>query len=213
MTSFAEALNIRPGITAVIGSGGKTSLLYRLAEELRTHRVLLATSTHIRRPAHLPFLEEVRQVQPGQPVCVGSYGPEGKLTAPRQTFARLAALADYVLVEADGSKCLPLKAHAPYEPVIPQGSNQTIAVVGLTGLDRPIREAAHRPERYAALAEATPDDPATPERVARVLQREALHTRVLLNQADATDGRALAQLLSCPVVLGAVQKGEIQCLF
>lgn len=213
MTSFAEALNIRPGITAVIGSGGKTSLLYRLAEELRTHRVLLATSTHIRRPPHLPFLEEVRQVQPGQPVCVGSYGPGGKLTAPRQTFARLAALADYVLVEADGSKCLPLKAHAPYEPVIPQGSNQTIAVVGLTGLDRAIREAAHRPERYAALAEATLDDPATPERVARVLQREALHTRVLLNQADVTDGRALAQLLSCPVVLGAVQKGEIQCLF
>lgn len=82
MTSFAEALNIRPGITAVIGSGGKTSLLYRLAEELRTHRVLLATSTHIRRPPHLPFLEEVRQVQPGQPVCVGSYGPGGKLTAP-----------------------------------------------------------------------------------------------------------------------------------
>lgn len=116
-------------------------------------------------------------------------------------------------MEADGSKCLPLKAHAPYEPVIPQGSNQTIAVVGLTGLDRAIREAAHRPERYAALAEATLDDPATPERVARVLQREALHTRVLLNQADVTDGRALAQLLSCPVVLGAVQKGEIQCLF
>ena len=30
-----ELLGIRPGLTAVIGSGGKTSLLYELTEELR----------------------------------------------------------------------------------------------------------------------------------------------------------------------------------
>ena len=31
---FPKLLGLRPGITAVIGSGGKTSLLRRLAEEL-----------------------------------------------------------------------------------------------------------------------------------------------------------------------------------
>ena len=34
MASFAEQLHLARGLTAIIGGGGKTSLLYRLAEEL-----------------------------------------------------------------------------------------------------------------------------------------------------------------------------------
>ena len=44
-------LGIQKGITAVIGSGGKTTLLSVLAQEL-PGTVLLCTSTHIR-----PFAE------------------------------------------------------------------------------------------------------------------------------------------------------------
>lgn len=46
-----ELLGIRPGLTAVIGSGGKTSLLRVLAQEL-SHRgtVLVSTTTRIMRP-------------------------------------------------------------------------------------------------------------------------------------------------------------------
>lgn len=36
----------------------------------------------------------------------------------------LADAADYVIVEADGSKRLPLKAHASHEPVIPENTRQ-----------------------------------------------------------------------------------------
>ena len=51
-----ELLGIRPGLTAVIGSGGKTSLLRVLARELsRRGTVLLATTTHIMRPDWCPF--------------------------------------------------------------------------------------------------------------------------------------------------------------
>ena len=51
-----ELLGIRPGLTAVIGSGGKTSLLRVLAQEL-SHRgtVLVSTTTHIMRPDWCPF--------------------------------------------------------------------------------------------------------------------------------------------------------------
>ena len=48
---FSKLLGLRPGVTAVIGSGGKTSLLRRLAAEL-PETVLLCTTTHIR-----PFVE------------------------------------------------------------------------------------------------------------------------------------------------------------
>ena len=45
--NFFELLNISPGVTAVIGSGGKTSLLRRLAAEA-PGTVLLCTTTHLR---------------------------------------------------------------------------------------------------------------------------------------------------------------------
>ena len=43
---FFRLLGVRPGMTALIGAGGKTTLLRRLGEELAEgHRVLLCTTT------------------------------------------------------------------------------------------------------------------------------------------------------------------------
>ena len=209
---FSEALEIRPGLTAVMGSGGKTSLVCRLVDELSAARVIIATSTHMRQ---VPALQtRVCAVAPGTPAIVGTPCGDGKFGPPEQSWAELCTLADYVLVEADGSRGLPLKAHLPHEPVLPQEAGQVIAVLGLTGLGRPIAEAAHRPKCYAELAGCTPEDIATPERAARVLEAEALHTRVLLNQADAADGTALLARLHCPAVLASLRKGEIvSCSF
>ena len=218
---IAPLLNIGRGVTALIGGGGKTTLLYTLTEELRKKgTVLLCTSTHIMRPTQYEVLERAGEAEISAAlsahgaVCVGEPSAEGKLGPPSLSFDALARLADYVLVEADGSRGLPLKAHLPHEPVLPQEAGQVIAVLGLTGLGRPIAEAAHRPERYAGLAGCAPEDIATPERAARVLEAEALHTRVLLNQADAADGTALLARLHCPAVLASLRKGEIvSCSF
>ena len=49
--TLSQLLDIRPGVTAVIGGGGKTTLLRTLGEELAgQHPVLLCTTTKI-----LPF--------------------------------------------------------------------------------------------------------------------------------------------------------------
>lgn len=126
-----------------------------------------------------------------------------------QPWAELIALADYVLLEADGSKRLPLKAHLPHEPVIPAEANQVIAVLGLSGLGQPIQEAAHRPEIYARLAGCTVEDIATPARAAAVLQAEGGFTRLVLNQAEDREkaGREIAARLCCPVLLASLQEG------
>lgn len=215
MAVFAQKLQIRTGITAIIGSGGKTSLLYRLAAELSHSRVIVTTSTHIWKPAHLPYQEHIEEVRVGQPVCTGTPCENGKLSAPQQHFDELAALADYVLVEADGSKGRPLKAHEPQEPVLPKHADQVIAVLGLSGLGQRISEAAHRPALYARLADTTVDATVTAELAAKVLNREALHTRVLLNQAEGRlfNAKTLAAFLSCPVVIASLQEGEILCSF
>ncbi len=123
----------------------------------------------------------------------------------------LAALADHVLVEADGSRRLPLKAHAPWEPVIPACSARTVLVLGASGLGRPVREAVHRPERFCELAGCAPDDPATPELVARVANAEALADVALVNQADVAPdaSRELAGLLDVPAVCASLRDGVL----
>ena len=209
MNEFSEALQVRPGLTAIIGGGGKTTLLYRLARELEGRgSVIVTTSTHIFKPTDLPFALTAGKVS--GILCVGMPCENGKLSAPQQSFRELTALADYVLVEADGSAGRPLKAHASHEPVIPREANQVICVVGASGLNHPAAEKVHRPERFMALSGS---DTAAPEAVAAVLNKEALHTRVLINQADSPEriaaARELARLLNCPVVVASLQKGEI----
>lgn len=206
---FATALQIEKGITAIIGSGGKTSLLCRLASEL-SGRVLICTTTHMFPPAEFPFAQRAEAWE--GVLCVGTPTEMGKLTAPQQSFAELSALADYILVEADGSKHLPLKAHAPHEPVIPPNCRQVITVVGASGLNRPAEEAVHRPERFFAL---TGSAVATPEAVALALQAEALGDKILIHQADThrAEALALAECLPKPLWIASVRKGEIECLY
>lgn len=218
-----KMLNIQKGITAVIGGGGKTTLLQTLAGELSAlGSVIVTTSTHIFPMDCMTVLsnatedELARNVGRGTPICIGSTAAHGKFSAPTVPFYRLAELADYVLVEADGSKGLPLKAHLPNEPVIPPHANQVICVVGAQALGNTIAECAHRSNLYAALAGCKVEDTVTPETVARVLQRESFHTRVLINQVHTPEqrdfARQIAQNLNCPVTAGSLQKGEIICL-
>lgn len=218
---LAELLDIRPGVTAVIGGGGKTTLLRTLGEDLAAGgaRVLLCATTKIFPFDGLPNLisptEEAlaEALAARRLVCAGAPVPgTGKLTAPGIPMARLLDLADCVLAEADGSAGRPLKAHAPHEPVIPPGANQTVCVVGASGFGRPISEAAHRPALYARLAGVPEDAPASPETEAAVLLAEGLHTRVFVSQAETAEARAqaaaLAALLPCPVLAGSLKRKE-----
>ena len=220
---LSELLAVERGITALIGSGGKTTAMYLLAEELsRRGTVICATSTHILRPDHLPVLVDpspatlAAALAENRVICTGCAAADGKLTAPSLPWAVLASLADYVLVEADGAHRLPCKAHRPHEPVIPPGTAQTILLVGASGLGRPIQEAAHRPEVFCRLSGRRPEDPVTPAALAAVIGAEALGDRVLVNQAEYPEAlaqaRALAALLPVPVYAGSLRKRSFLCL-
>ena len=217
---LAELLGVRPGVTSVIGSGGKTSLIAALAREL-SGTVVLTTTTHIQPFPDMPLVtsadaDDVRAALAGSRVaCVGSRAEKnGKLVAPLLGIDALASLADYVLVEADGARRLPLKAHAPWEPVVPACSGRTILVLGASGLGHPVREKVHRPELFCELAGCTPDDPATPELVARAANAEALADVALVNQADVVPdaARDLAVLLAIPALVGSISPSSTGCV-
>ncbi len=233
--SLASTLKIEPGITAIIGSGGKSTLLKTLGLELMRAggRVLLCTTTHMFPVAGVPWDGSSRrldasQVQPGAlhaPGCTceacsglvrgsicqaGVLDPEtGKLSSPAEPLDELAQRFDYVLAEADGSKQLPLKAHAAWEPVIPAGTANVIWIVGASGLGKPINEAVHRPELFCERCDCEPTDIATPERVAMVLNAELRmlnlnYARIMLNQVDTLADPVVASrfetALSRPIV-------------
>ena len=215
---LAPLLGIQKGVTAIIGSGGKTTLLRTLADEL-PGRVLLCNSTHFQGYADLPTVLDPTEsalqeaLEKSRIVCAAGRSPIGKLVDCGIAYEVLASLADYVLVEADGSRQLPLKAHAGHEPVIPACARQVICVVGLSGLHRPVVEPVHRPELLCPMAACAPEDEATPERVARGLVQEHLADTYFLNQVETEaalqDANIMASILKpqgFSVVAGSQRK-------
>lgn len=202
---------------AVIGSGGKTTLLRALAQRL-PGTVVLTTSTHMYPFPGMPMVDaggvgtpENRRRVTGElraaladsrVVCLGKRLSSGKLSGPSEVvpFGALLSLADYVVVEADGSAGRPLKAHRPSEPVIPACATMTVGVVGASGLGMPVSRACHCPDLFCALAGCGPDAPVRPEHVAAVVNREALADCWLVNQVDALpdpdQARALCELIN-----------------
>ena len=221
LPSLAEALGIERGVSAIIGSGGKTSLLTALSLELsKKGRVILTTSTHIFPFPHcenilfcaiaenetnakafpctsIPENASVKTIlfqhsdkeedlkekvlslwnpKENPILCLGSPGEKGKLSPPPLSFRTLEGMADFVLVEADGSKRLPGKAHGKNEPQIPKESKRTILLFGATALHKPISEVIHRVEIFQSFftPALTEDTLLTKELLLQAFQKENL---------------------------------------
>lgn len=133
-----------------------------------------------------------------------SFNP--KLSEPGFPLYELLTGADYILAEADGARHHYMKAHAHYEPVIPERCERTILVIGAQGFGMRVSEAVHRPEIFCRLTGARPDDIVTPALYAEFLRREMegglAFDCVLINGVDCERRRDLsddftAALASC----------------
>lgn len=169
---FAE-LGIRAGEhIALVGAGGKTRLARRLIEEARARgwTAVFTTTTRILPPEGLRLvvgmeaLHENTLRESGALCVTACWLPEWDDTAAgrqqklggfsREQVDRLADFLkpDLLVVEADGSRHLPLKAPAAHEPQIPPSTTLVLVLAGLSSLGRPLdARTVHRPERVAAL--------------------------------------------------------------
>lgn len=150
-----------PAVVALVGGGGKTTLMRAMHAEAarRGWAVVAGTTTKVyaRQAADLPgFLH-------------GSIADD-KLTGATDAAVRAAAAThDLVVIEADGSRSKVVKAPARHEPVVPSCATHVVAVIGADALDRVIEDVAHRPMLVGAVCGCSPYGRLTVERAARLL--------------------------------------------
>lgn len=234
--TLTSLLGVRPGVTALVGAGGKTTTMLTLAEELTQagKRVIVTTTTHILPPdeqRYGPVFSPEDKAglaaaleRTGLAVSAGPLDARGKLTGViDEQVEGFLALADYVLAEADGSRRLPCKTPGDREPALPGQTGLVVAVLGLSSLGRPLEEVCFRAELAARRLEIQPNQQVTPELLARLAASpwglakgsEGRQFVVLLNQSDICEQADLRRAVqavkkesSARVVSAALQKKE-----
>ena len=141
--SITEALQLKLPEHAVIsvkGAGGKTSLIFAWARELAAagKSVVITTTTHMYRPDHMEE-KGIRIVVSDDPKR-----PDKVMAPPEEVLESLRETADVVLVEADGSRRMPLKWPGDREPVIPDYTDITVCVAGLSAVGKLTEDAVYR---------------------------------------------------------------------
>lgn len=161
-----------PTVVSLVGAGGKTSTLFWLAQTLADggQRVLVTTTTRMFPPdpkygatvlIEPEFAQRMKALR-GMPLAPGVVAlfsrfdaTEGKMIGCEpdeiDTLKSLA-IADVILVEADGARHCALKAPAAHEPCLPRSSNTVLALSGAAPLGRPANpDDIHRWPQFAAV--------------------------------------------------------------
>ena len=183
-------MNIKPSqCVSVMGAGGKSTLMNRLADELIVlgRTVVLTSTTNYHRPTALQ----------AEQILLTRDAPDWqeKLKALARRWNRLLVLHHdlgeamvrgidvaavrtvhelipeaVVIVKTDGARKRWFKAPNRSEPVVPPWSEVCITVVNRAIIGQPLTDAlVHRPERVAELTGLKIGEPITPQAVGTVL--------------------------------------------
>jgi len=160
----------KQGVISLIGGGGKTSLMFDLAKALvQSGRTVLTTSTtKIFYPSKNDspeliitqdmddLMQKSRRLLKEVPHFTAgcSLDPEkGKIIGFSSQFIDKLweqHLFDWIIVEADGARRMPIKSSADHEPVIPPKSTHLILVTGLDAVGTPLDDHhVHRSEIFS----------------------------------------------------------------
>jgi len=185
---------IEKNVVTVIGSGGKTSLIWHLAASLvrppgiakaARRRVLVTPTTKMFVP--LPETDLYDFYYGGQDddeICRSFLHPDPGITLAgifNNKTGKLESLLpdhlekiihsyDLVLIEGDGSRGLPLKAWKDDEPVVPPFTDFTIGILPLGNLGEPVSDSfVHGLPIFFALSGAAPKESLKIEHIKKLI--------------------------------------------
>jgi probable selenium-dependent hydroxylase accessory protein YqeC len=195
-------------LIALVGGGGKTTLMFSLARELASCgcRVITGPSTHIFMPREedtpLVMLQEGRanfkvqvldallklgHVTVGRALVNSANKVKGFETGFFSEIFQEEPV-HYVIVEADGAKGRPLKAPREHEPVIPDKTTLVVGVMGLDGLGQPLGEnVVFQVQRFSEITGLKPGETITE----RALFSLASHPEGLFKNAPRQASRVI----------------------
>ena len=196
--SFSEALGIKKGdVVQIAGSGGKTTLSYTIANENSHLKVAVVTTTKRFAPEeNAVLLKDGEKLDitaiKGNFAEIGVLDEIGKIGwIGEENYALLKSWADIIVAEVDGSKRLPLKACAEYEPVLLPDATKTVVVCGLSSMGKKIEDVCHR---YALVKDEIEEGtPVSEKEILFLLNRyyknryPDLDIIFILNQADTDE--------------------------
>jgi probable selenium-dependent hydroxylase accessory protein YqeC len=147
-------------VIAVVGCGGKTSLIEVIADKFRDKKVLVTPTTKMfpMGMKDIMLCETIEQCATHEPQkgiqCMGLLNTaSGKFEALSVNFlAQKVPDYDLTLLEADGSKGLPCKGWLVDEPVVPPFCTHTVGIVTMNALNmEATRATVHRLPEFLAL--------------------------------------------------------------
>lgn len=204
-------LNVQRPIICIAGAGGKTTLLYKLCEQLRNNyeKIAAFTTTHILRPQENDKLACIfdddicyaqAQFDHGKVIIAGTTVANDKISMPQDKILQfLLSNANAIVAEADGSRCLPIKFPSIDEPCFLPDMTSLFVVCGLSALGQPLNAVCHRwPLAMAACGIAGQTSIVTEEMMANILYKGYGKYKpvYILNQADDEDTVKKALIIS-----------------
>ena len=232
---LGEAFDLRRGeMTALIGAGGKTTTMFRLARELREEgrKILLTTTTQILKPSKphvdrlflaetIDALAETCAPIPA-PVVIGAgsaVSEDGKLLGlPSPWLDRLndGKSFEAMLVQADGTASRLFKLPGDTEPVIPASCQLTVWLMAIGILDKPLDSASvHQEEQAGKLFRLTAGQPVTPDLIVQWVKHPAgcwkgiptaCRKVAVINQADSPELVSAARALGKQLLAGGAAR-------
>jgi probable selenium-dependent hydroxylase accessory protein YqeC len=224
--TLAESLGLGTReMISLVGAGGKTSLMFRLASEL-VHgggRVITTTTTRILEPSpeESPCLFIDSEEENLGRFIDGHLSSSRHITIARERIDsnKLRGVSsgflgeiwatkaiEYLIIEADGAAGRPVKAPREGEPVIPSDTTLVVALLGVDGMELDLREEnVFRPERVSRLTGIPIGDRVTGEAMATlithpegVFKGSPIESRVVvfLNKVDTSNGMERARKIA-----------------
>lgn len=181
MKNLFDLIDLKNGdIVSVVGSGGKTTFMYKLSKELSNKKVVITTSTKMFIPKedekfNIIFLNESKKInlEKGINFLIGEIVSENKCHTDVELIDENIHEFDYLLIESDGSKRKPLKGWNETEPVISKRTNKTVGIIPIDIIGKIAKEdIIHRIEKFSKISLISEGEEITPEAIANVISNK-----------------------------------------
>jgi probable selenium-dependent hydroxylase accessory protein YqeC len=202
-------------IISIVGAGGKTTMMFKIAEELRgLNKVLACTTTKIYVPLEdkYDFIctdgemmhRYIRMKENGIYILGSGVSCENKILGLRKKeLDELTQHFDYELIESDGAKKKCLKGWNDSEPVIYSNTTKTVGIIDIQSLGLIINENnVHRSKLFCELTGAKQGETVKTEHLLEIiinplgLFKAALGEKILyINKVERPKDLILAKSL------------------